>query len=99
MSEHTTGGAGEGEGVKDVSRGGTIKYKCRGCGEVYTRAHAPDVPHALQCAIFDFMETPRDWGMSISAVDVHHCGRRSWGVADLVGGQIDEALTASSPQE
>lgn len=76
------------ERKKMVSKGGTIEYKCRRCGEIYARASAPDVARALQCALYDFMEQPPEWGaMQIRQTDVHQCKPTCWGVADLVGGR------------
>jgi hypothetical protein len=74
-----------------MSKGGEVRYKCRQCGEEYTSCHAPDVAHALQCAVFDFMVQPTSWGgLTVHAVDVHQCRTGVWGVSDIIGGIEDK---------
>jgi hypothetical protein len=73
-----------------MPKGGDIYYRCRSCGVTYVRAHAPDVLLAVQCAVFDFMSQPRDWGIILDDHDVHQCAPGKWGVADIVGGTEDE---------
>lgn len=73
------------------NKGGMLRYKCRMCGEEFQNTHVPDVSRAVSAIVFGF---PNPWptsGIWPRLIEPHYHKGRGYGVADLIGGVIDDA--------
>lgn len=67
---------------------GSLIYRCRRCGTVYGPTHTRNIAEALSWIVVEG-ETPKEWGTPARRLEVHHCGGRNLGIADVIGGQED----------
>ncbi len=73
-------------------KGGSIYYRCRRCGKVYTACHSPDWHASLAWAALRIDINPKvaQDSMAPELLDLHHCSDTANGVADLVGAEADD---------
>ena len=75
--------------MSNLSRGGSLIYKCRLCGETSSMIHAPDAPLAVLYLMRD-IALPKEWGgMPIGKTERHYCREGQVGVSDLIGAKLD----------
>ena len=72
-----------------MNNGGSLKYKCRRCGEIGGSVHVPNYLLALS-SINTNGRTPREWGMQMGITDIHACGDGNLGISDLIGAELDK---------
>jgi len=76
-------------------KGGTLDYKCRRCGKVFSNTHVPDTTTAIICFISDaFM--PSAWtgepaNLKIDGVETHCCEDGVFGIGDFIGATDDKS--------
>jgi hypothetical protein len=72
-----------------MKKPGTLKYRCRRCGEENNSWHVPDLPLALM-HIINGNPLPEDWGpANPKLLTTHSCKDGHQGIADIIGGTID----------
>jgi hypothetical protein len=72
-----------------MKKQGTLKYRCRRCGEENNSWHVPDLPLALM-RIIHGSPLPEDWGpANPKMLTLHSCKDGHQGIAHLIGGTID----------
>lgn len=72
-----------------MNKPAAILYRCRLCGADFSPVHSPDGPTVLRM-ILRGEKMPDGWfGVPPREAEVHDCGDRQLGIADLVGVQLD----------
>jgi len=74
-----------------ANKGGWLRYRCRMCSEEYGVVHVPDIGSAVSAVIFNH---PNPWplGMPLPKIIEWHFHKddKSRGVADFIGGVVDD---------
>ena len=77
-----------------MDKGGYLVYKCRKCGKVYHNTHAPLI-HVALIDIINGYNFPEGWFGAVREpekmmFDLHTCSDTNIGVADLMGGIVND---------
>ena len=77
--------------MSDLSRGGTLLYKCRVCGEIYGTAYTLHAAATVLWLAREGLICQEGVGTPVFVTSVHNCHSEQVGVTDLVGAMLDEA--------
>lgn len=72
----------------EKNKGGFLLYKCRICGGIEKKTHAPDGLIAL-IHLINGDKLPWE-GVQPYMLTLHTCNKKSTGIADLIGVEYDE---------
>ena len=78
-----------------MRNGGTLDYKCRRCGKVFSPTHAPDTTTVVSCFVVG-VPLPEGWGgvsrrQKVEATNMHECRKGVMGIGDFIGTTNDGA--------
>lgn len=80
--------------VETNNREYTFQYKCRRCGMLVDGCSSVGTTMKAMGQLLEVLTSgsyrPEGCGMSVDAVDIHHCDCGGLGVTDLVGVQFKE---------